>query len=271
MPAGATVDCAAATGNCYEITVSNPASRPSPHWDATLTESPSSGAPPKAWSVHIGSSFLDVPKTHVFYPFIERILHSGVTVGCAETNFCPDDAVTRFQMAVFISRVQAGGDANVIQAATAQGQTYNCVSGGTSLFSDVPPDNPFCRHVHYIYATHVTTGCEPGKFCPDANVTRGQMALFVSRAMAGSDAAVPLAYGPDPVTGRSYSCDPGSPNLHFTDVTTSDIFCRATHFLWAKNVVSGFPDGSYGPAFLVTRGAMAKFLSNGFKLGLYAP
>ena len=271
MVPGAAVDCATATGNCYEVSVSSPFPRPAPHWDATLTETPSSGSPPKAWSVHVGSSFVDVPKTHVFYPFIERILHNGVTVGCAVTNFCPDDAVTRFQMAVFLSRAQAGGDANVIQAATAQGQPYNCVSGGTSLFTDVPPDNPFCRHVHYIYATNVTTGCEPGKFCPDANVTRAQMALFVSRAMAGSDAAVPLAYGPDPVTGRSYSCDPASPNLHFTDVTTSDIFCRGTHFLWARNVISGFPDGSYGPALYVTRGAMAKFLSNAFAFQLYKP
>ncbi|HKA38014.1 MAG TPA: S8 family serine peptidase [Thermoanaerobaculia bacterium] len=271
MVPGAAVDCGAATGDCYEITVSNPALRPSSHWDATLTESPSTGAPPKAWTIHVGSSFADVPKTHVFYPFIERILHNGVTVGCAVASFCPDDSVTRFQMAVFLSRSLAGGDANVIQSAAAQGQPYNCVSGGTSLFTDVPPDNPFCRHVHYIYAANVTTGCEPGKFCPNDSVTRAQMSLFVSRAMAGSDAAVPLAYGPDPVTGRSYSCDPASPNLHFTDVTTSDIFCRGTHFLWAKNVISGFPDGSYGPTLLVTRGAMAKFLSNAFAFKLYKP
>jgi hypothetical protein len=97
------------------------------------------------------------------------------------------------------------------------------------------------------------------------------MALFIARAIAGSDAAVPVAYGPDPVTGRSYSCNPGSPNLHFTDITTSDIFCRAAHFLWAKDVISGFPDGSYGPTLEVTRGAMAKFLANGFKLVLYGP
>jgi hypothetical protein len=59
--------------------------------------------------------------------------------------------------------------------------------------------------------------------------------------------------------------------LHFTDVTTSDIFCRATHYLWAKDVISGFPDGSYGPALNVTRGALAKFLANGFNLQPYGP
>jgi len=97
------------------------------------------------------------------------------------------------------------------------------------------------------------------------------MALFVARGIQGSDAAVPMTYGPDPVTGRSYSCNPGAPNLFFTDVTTADIFCRHAHFLWATNVISGFPDGSYGPSLLVTRGAMAKFLANGFGLRLYGP
>jgi len=271
MVPGAATDCSAATGNCYEVTVSNPAIRPSPHWDATLTETPSSGAPPKAWSIHVGLSFVDVPKTHVFYPFIERILHNGVTFGCTATTFCPDDSVIRLQMAAFIARSQAGGDANVLQAGTAQGQPYNCVGGGTSLFTDVRPDNPFCRYVHYIYATNVTTGCQPGMFCPGDVVTRAQMSLFVSRAMTGSDAAVPLSYGPDPVTGLSYSCDPATPNLHFTDVTTSDIFCRGAHFLWAKGVISGFPDGTYGPLLDVTRGAMAKFPSNASNFLLSKP
>ena len=120
----------------------------------------------------------------------------------------------------------------------------------------------------------MTTGCvttPPRQYCPGDNVSRGQMALFIGRAVAGSDAAVPQTYGPDPVTGRSYSCNAGTPNLHFTDIATSDIYCRHTHFLWARDVISGFPDGSYGPALPVTRGAMAKFLANGFNLRLYGP
>jgi hypothetical protein len=270
IAAGATADCSA-IGDCYEFSVSDPATRPVTHWDARFNESLSDGDPATVRLLHIGDSFQDVPRNHVFYQFIERILHNGVTTGCTPSTYCPDATVFRLQMAVFVARTQAGGDANVPVSGTAHGQPYNCVSGGTSLFSDVPPSNAFCRHVHYIYSTNVTTGCEPGKYCPDPNLTRAQMALFISRAIAGSDVAVPQTYGPDPVTGRSYSCNPASPNLHFTDITTSDIFCRATHFLWARDVISGFPDGSYGPSVAVTRGAMARFLANGFKLGLYGP
>ena len=216
----------------------------------------------------------DVPTSHVFYQFVERILHNGVTTGCTPTSYCPDLNVFRLQMAVFIARSQAGGDGNIPVSGSAQGNPYNCVSGGQSQFTDIAPDNPFCRHVHYLFSTGVTTGCvttPPRQYCPNDNVSRGQMALFIARAVAGSDAAVPVTYGPDPVTGRSYSCNAGTPNLHFTDIATSDIFCRHVHYLWAKDVISGFPDGSFGPSLLVTRGAMAKFLANGFKLLLFGP
>ena len=272
IAAGATNNCATATGNCFEMGVSAPGTRPATHWDATFTETLSDGDPPIVRKLHLGLSFTDVPKNHVFYQFVERILHNGVTTGCTGTTYCPDDNVFRLQMAVFIARSQAGGDARIQVSGSAQGNPYNCVSGGQSQFTDIAPDNPFCRHVHYIFSTGVTTGCittPPRQYCPSDNVTRGQMALFIARAVAGNDASVPVTYGPDPVTGRSYSCNPATPNLFFTDVKTTDIFCRHTHYLWARNVISGFPDGTFGPGLFVTRGAMSKFLANGFNMKLY--
>ena len=273
IAAGATNNCTT-TGNCYEMTVSNPPTRPAVHWDAMFTETLSDGDPATVRKLHIGQSFTDVPKTHTFYQFIERILHGGVTTGCGGSLYCPNDNVFRLQMAVFIARSQAGSDAAIPSSGSAQGNPYNCVGGGQSQFTDISPADPFCRHVHYIFSTGVTTGCittPPRQYCPGDNVSRGQMALFIARAVAGSDAAVPVSYGPDPVTGRSYSCNAGSPNLFFTDIATTDIYCRHTHFLWAKNVISGFPDGTFGPALPVSRGAMAKFLANGFNLKLYGP
>lgn len=270
LAAGESRSCVDAGGSCFQAAVSVPAQRPATHWDATFVET-LDFAVAKTWTLHIGASFTDVPASYVFYPFVERLLHAGVTTGCTSTAYCPDDAVSRLQMAAFVARAQARGDGNVPASGTAKGQPYNCAGGGTSLFQDVDPGNAFCRHVHYIFATGVTTGCEPAKFCPAPAVTRAQMAMFIARAIAGTDAAVPAYSGPNPVTGRSYDCRPESPSLSFTDVGTADIFCRHVHFLWAKDVISGFPDGSYGPALEVTRGAMAKFLSNGFKLPLYGP
>ena len=99
------------------------------------------------------------------------------------------------------------------------------------------------------------------------------MAIFIARALVApaGGAAIPLAYGPDPVTGLSYSCDAGSPNLHFTDVSTSDSFCKHVHYLWAKGIIGGCSATEYCPAAEVNRGAMAKFIANGFELELYGP
>ena len=45
----------------------------------------------------------DVPTTHPFFRFVEALAGSGVTGGCGAGAYCPDQAVTRGQMAVFLS------------------------------------------------------------------------------------------------------------------------------------------------------------------------
>jgi hypothetical protein len=45
----------------------------------------------------------DVPTSHPFFRFVEALAASGVTGGCGAGSYCPDDAVTRGQMAVFLA------------------------------------------------------------------------------------------------------------------------------------------------------------------------
>jgi hypothetical protein len=45
----------------------------------------------------------DVPTTHPFFRFVEALARAGITSGCAPGAFCPDDPVTRGQMAVFLA------------------------------------------------------------------------------------------------------------------------------------------------------------------------
>jgi hypothetical protein len=49
------------------------------------------------------ATFTDVPTTHPFFRFVEALFASGVTAGCGGGNFCPDDPLTRGQMAVFLA------------------------------------------------------------------------------------------------------------------------------------------------------------------------
>ena len=59
-------------------------------------------------------------------------------------------------------------------------------------FSDVPTDSPFHSFVSWLVARGITGGCAAGLFCPDAPVTRAQMAVFMKvNSLRGS----PLAFG----------------------------------------------------------------------------
>jgi hypothetical protein len=50
------------------------------------------------------SDFGDVPTSSPQFQFIEALFHAGITAGCGSGNFCPNQAVTRGQMAVFLSK-----------------------------------------------------------------------------------------------------------------------------------------------------------------------
>jgi hypothetical protein len=56
-----------------------------------------SPAPPTA-------TFGDVPTNHPFFQFIEALAKAGITGGCGGGDYCPDNPVTRGQMAVFLAK-----------------------------------------------------------------------------------------------------------------------------------------------------------------------
>lgn len=45
----------------------------------------------------------DVPTSHPFFRFVEALAASGITAGCGPGSFCPDQPLTRGQMAVFLT------------------------------------------------------------------------------------------------------------------------------------------------------------------------
>ena len=49
-----------------------------------------------------------------------------------------------------------------------------------ATFTDVPTSHPFFRFIETLVASGITAGCGGGNFCPDAPLTRGQMAVFLS-------------------------------------------------------------------------------------------
>jgi hypothetical protein len=110
--------------------------------------------------------FGDVPASSPFCRFIEELARRGVTGGCGGGNYCPNAAVTREQMAVFLLRTL---DPNL--------NPPNC---GTPVFADVPASSPFCRWIEELARRGITGGCGGGNYCPAAEVTREQMAVFLT-------------------------------------------------------------------------------------------
>jgi S-layer homology domain len=51
-----------------------------------------------------GATFGDVPTNHPFFQFVEALATSGITAGCGGGNYCPDNPLTRGQMAVFLAK-----------------------------------------------------------------------------------------------------------------------------------------------------------------------
>lgn len=50
-------------------------------------------------------------------------------------------------------------------------------------FTDVPTSHTFHTPISRLYGARLTTGCTSTRFCPGANVTRGQMAAFLNRGL----------------------------------------------------------------------------------------
>lgn len=50
------------------------------------------------------ATFGDVPTSSPQFQFVEAIAASGITAGCGGGNFCPNNPVTRGQMAVFLAK-----------------------------------------------------------------------------------------------------------------------------------------------------------------------
>ena len=235
---GATADCNGATGDCYRMTVSG--ARPAQHWDAAFTETLSSNAIIRSWTLHIGNSFPDVPTTHPFYSFIENLLHSGITGGCGAGNYCPSGTVTRAQMAVFLLKGKLGAN-HIPPPATGL------------VFGDVHIGDFAADWIEELAGFQITGGCGNGNYCPGNPVTRAQMAVFLLKSEHGS------AYTPPGCTGI------------FGDVPCPSTFAAWVEQLAAEGITAGCGGGNFCPNDPNIRGQMAVFLVKIFGIQLYGP
>jgi SpoIID/LytB domain protein len=109
--------------------------------------------------------FADVDQGSVHAVAIDAVAAIGLAGGFGDGTYRPGLPVTRAQMATFLAR--------------AEGLT----SGTTGTFSDVPAGSEHRSAIEAVARERITQGCEPGRFCPQDPVTRGQLASFLRRAV----------------------------------------------------------------------------------------
>ncbi len=115
-----------------------------------------------------GTLFDDVPGDYWSADWIEQLVTDGIASGCDPSNYCPDEVVTRAQMAIFLLRGRHGV-AYVPPAATG------------ARFDDVPQGFWAADWIEQLAAEGVTSGCDSSNYCPDAPVTRAEMAVFLAK------------------------------------------------------------------------------------------
>jgi len=186
------------------------------------------------------TTFADVPVRHSFYRYIEGFYSAGITAGCSVSPrmYCPDNSVTRGEMAVFLERAMGNFSPN---------------PSPNGMFADISVGDSFKPFIEELYNAGITAGCSmsPLMYCPSLPITRGQMAVFIERARGN--------FSPNP-----------SPTGMFTDLSPTDPFTPFIEQLYNDGITSGCSASplKYCPQALVTRGEMAVFLDRAFGIPL---
>lgn len=121
-------------------------------------------------------------------------------------------------------------------------------------FEDVPVSHWAFDYVEALAASGVSGGCGGGRYCPDANVSRAQMAVFLERGIRGSEFAPP----------------PASGNI-FLDVGIDSFGASYIEQLYLDGITGGCGSNNFCPGDEVTRAQMAVFLLRSKYGATYVP
>jgi YVTN family beta-propeller protein len=160
------------------------------------------------------------------YGPVNAIKVAGITTGCTSNSFCPNDYVTREQMAAFIIRAKFG-------------ETFNYPQ--TPFFIDVPANSWSFKYVQKMKELNLTTNT--GTYNASGIVTREQMAAFIIRAKFGENVSF-------------------NENPYFNDVPSDSWAFKYVQKMKEEGYTTN--TGSYEASSAVTREQMAAFISRAF-------
>jgi PKD repeat protein len=207
-------------------------------YDVSLTATGTYSSDTETKEAHIWVGFPDVGPSYWAFEQVLLCVDAEIVGGYGDGTYQPEVVVSRDTMAVFIARALCKGDDSVPDGPA------------EATFDDVPTDHWAYKYVEYCVANDIVEGYDPVTYGPTVAVTRDQMAVFISRAVAGGDGSVPD--GPAVAT--------------FDDVPTDYWAYKYVEYCVAENIVQGYDPVTYGPIVPVTRDQMAVFIARAFGL-----
>jgi len=171
--------------------------------------------------------FIDVHTTDFFYDGVRYLFCMGALGGYADSTFRPTSGTTRAQ----ISKVLV------------MSLSWPLLNPASPSFDDVPPGSTFYQYIETAKAHGAISGYRDGTFRPDNLITRGQIAKMVVMAEGW-----PLLNPPSP---------------SFADVPPGSPFYTYAETAAAREVVSGYADGTFRPGGLSNRGQLVKIVYYG--------
>ncbi|MCY3619145.1 MAG: S-layer homology domain-containing protein [Acidimicrobiaceae bacterium] len=116
------------------------------------------------------SGFVDTAEDGYYWLPVETFAYDGVLDGtlCGDgSRFCPDEPLDRKTLAVWAVRVLDRNDPEAVSSTS---------------FDDVDPNSFYAPFIERLAQRGITIGCGDGsRFCPDANMTRAEMAVMLAR------------------------------------------------------------------------------------------
>ena len=172
--------------------------------------------------------FADVPVSHWAYGAVQGLYVQKIADGISEGYFGADEAITREQ---FIKLLLGAAQINHESAESAG-------------FSDVDENMWYAPYINSAAEKGIVSGISEGLFGTGRNITRGDMAVFIARALSAKGISLP----------------DGSGNLFDDDGEIPDYAKRSVYALRALGLADGMGDNMYCPSLTASRAQSAKLL-----------
>ncbi len=209
-----------------------------PTSDSTITPTPTPR--PVARKITSAATPTPTPVARLIAPAptptpVASLITSTVTP-TIPSKYCPEEPVTRAEMAKFILLAK-------------HGSTYTPPTA-TGVFVDVKVDSPNAAWIEQVAKEGITAGCASTngvgrQYCPNVPATRGEMAVFLMRSIHGGNYTPPAATG-----GVFYDVGVGHPYAAWIEQLAKEGISKGT----------SITPPTFSPGATFSRGEMAVFI-----------